>query len=65
MTKKSGNTLFLPHIKTFRTMNPHLWDGLIQNDCTEDFAVEIEGEPGILIKFLFNFNFPFFFLVYN
>ena len=36
-------------------MNPHLWDSLIQNDCTEDFAVEIEGEPGILIQFLEKF----------
>ena len=35
-----------PWIKNFRVMNPKMWNCIIDNDCTEDFAEHKNDEIG-------------------
>ena len=35
-----------PWIKNFRVMNPKMWNCIIDNDCTEDFAEHKDDEIG-------------------
>ena len=35
-----------PWIKNFRIMNPKMWNCIIDNDCTEDFAEHKNDEIG-------------------
>ena len=36
-----------PWIKNFRVMNPKMWNCIIDNDCTEDFAEHKDDEIGL------------------